>query len=499
MPAKVILKVTQGELTGQKFAFDERTTCIMGRSKECYPQLPNDEAHKTISRYHCLLDINPPYIRVRDFGSLNGTFVNGEKIGQRGEGQTPEEAAQNEFPEYDLKEGDEIKLGDTVFCVGIYVPAVCMDCSAEIPEEQREQARISGETYRCATCRQKAEEAKRQELVKLEPKPKPKLQTCSVCGKDVSQEVGKNRQGEYVCTSCRNDPMKIIQWLLKAADKGQQELVAIQGYTILKELGKGGMGAVYLAQHDRTGQQVALKVMLPQVAADKRSEERFLRETALTKALKHPNVVQLYDHGCSDGTFFFTLEFCDGGSIDHLIAKRGGKLPVDEAVEMMFQLLDGLGYAHTKHNLVHRDIKPGNFFMSGSGSQRLAKIADYGFAKAFDTAGLSGLTMTGSVAGTPPFMPRQQVINFKYSKPEVDVWAMAASLYNMLTGQFPRDFPRGKDPWVILLKERPVPIRNRDASIPKKLANVIDEALIDNPSITFKIAAEFKRALEGAY
>ena len=123
-------------------------------------------------------------------------------------------------------------------------------------------------------------------------------------------------------------------------------------------------------------------------------------------------------------------------------------------------------------------IKPGNFFLSGSGSQRLAKIDDYGFAKAFDAAGLSGLTMTGAVAGTAPFMPRQQVINFKYSKPEVDVWGDGSFSVQYAHRTIDTGFSPGEDPWAILLKERPVPIRKRDSAIPKKLAEVIDEALM---------------------
>ena len=107
MPARVSLTVTRGKLRGKEFVFDERTTCIMGRVDDCSPRLPDDPDHKTISRHHCLLDINPPDIRIRDFGSLNGTYVNGKKIGQRGQDQTPEEAAQIAFPEYDLKAGDE--------------------------------------------------------------------------------------------------------------------------------------------------------------------------------------------------------------------------------------------------------------------------------------------------------------------------------------------------------------------------------------------------------
>lgn len=502
MSGTVTLTITHGKLAGQVFRFDERAACIVGRSKECHLQLPNDDAHRKISRHHCLIDINPPDVRIRDFGSLNGTFVNGKKIGQRKRGQSPQEAREISFPEHDLSDGDTIQLGDTIFQVGVTMQALCVDCSAEIPDDQREESRISDDLYRCQTCRHKSPAS----VI-------PKQQTCALCGKDVSQEVARKQQGDYICLSCRKDPMKVIYFLMKAADQGKQELLAIQGYKIHKMLGHGGMGAVYLARHERSGQEVALKVMLPEVAADEKAEQQFLRETAMTKALTHPHVVQLYDHGCSKGTFFFTLEFCDAGSVDRLILQRGGKLPIDEALELIFQLLDGLEYAHTikipdvkladgstqtVHGLVHRDLKPGNFFLSGSGSQRLAKIADYGFAKAFDTAGLSGLTMTGAVAGTPAFMPRQQVINFKYAKPEVDVWAMAASLYNMLTSQIPRNFQKGKDPWMLLLRESSIPIRERDPSIPSKLANVIDEALIDKPAITFKTAADFKRALEGA-
>ncbi len=119
MSATIILTITEGSIKGQQFIFQERTTCVIGRSYDCYPQLPNDQAHRTISRYHCLLDINPPDIRVRDFGSKNGTYVNGKKIGQRPANQTPLQAAHLNFPEYDLSEGDEIKIGTTVIKVSV--------------------------------------------------------------------------------------------------------------------------------------------------------------------------------------------------------------------------------------------------------------------------------------------------------------------------------------------------------------------------------------------
>jgi serine/threonine-protein kinase len=102
------------------------------------------------------------------------------------------------------------------------------------------------------------------------------------------------------------------------------------------------------------------------------------------------------------------------------------------------------------------------------------------------------------MAGTPRFMPRQQVVNFKYARPEVDVWAAAATLYHLLTGACPRDFPPGADPWAVVLQTGAVPIRRRRQGLPGRLAEVIDQALIDRPTIGFATAAELRRAIEEA-
>ncbi len=336
------------------------------------------------------------------------------------------------------------------------------------------------------------------------------VKLCVRCGRDVSQESGANRPGEYVCPNCRDNPFERIRELLEQAGHQDEQLLAIEGYQVVKELGRGGMGAVYLARHEKTGQQVALKVMLPKVAASERAAKGFLRETVNTQALRHPNVVRLWDAGCSQGTFFFTLEYCEGGSVDRLIDRRGGRLSLDEARPIILHALDGLDYAHnvkvpnvklkdgrivTGRGLVHRDLKPQNIFLATAGAARVAKLGDYGLAKAFDMAGLSGHTCTGEVAGTPQFMPRQQVLCFKELRPEANVWAMAATFYKMLTGCYPRDFPTGRDPWPIILDTAAVPIRQRDRAIPARLAEVIDHALEEEPEIGFKSAAEFKQAL----
>jgi serine/threonine protein kinase len=340
-----------------------------------------------------------------------------------------------------------------------------------------------------------------------------RVRCCARCGRDVFDEADGHRQGEFVCASCQADPLGLVQRLLAQADAGHEALRAIQGYEVVRELGRGGVGAVYLARHTQTREQVALKILLPRVAVDDIARKRFLREADNTRTLKHPYVVQLRDAGCCEGAFFLMLEYCDGGSLDDLLRQRGEPLAVDKALPIILQALDGLDYAHNAdipyvrrpdgsfgpgRGLVHRDIKPHNLFLTGSGHGRVAKVGDYGLAKAFDSAGLSGYTRTGSASGTPLFMPRQQLINFKYARPEVDVWAMAASLYYLLTGTTPRVFPQRTDWCRVVLESPAVPIRKRVASLPPRLAEVIDQALIDRPAIPFQTAAEFKRALEDA-
>ena len=149
------------------------------------------------------------------------------------------------------------------------------------------------------------------------------------------------------------------------------------------------------------------------------------------------------------------------------------------------------------HGLVHRDFKPGNIFLSDTSAHPVAKVADFGLAKSFETAGLTGMTRTGNAAGTPMFMPRQQILNFKYARPDVDVWAAAASYYFMLTGQFPKE-ARGADIWAAMLTGKAVPVRKRNPSVPKPLAEVIDTALIDQPSIQITSAAQLKKMILGA-
>lgn len=504
MPAKVILTVTAGANSGQQFPFAERTSCIVGRAQDCYPRLIPAGKHSTISRHHCLLDINPPDIRVRDFGSRNGTYVNGELIGKREKHQTAEEAAQLPFPERDLNDRDEIRIQDTVIRVAIQIPTQCYTCLREIPDWELELARVAPDTYQCQECRWRPKTAARA----LPMGPPPKL--CACCGKDVSDEMDERRRGQYVCADCRSDPVSIVQSLVDAAHDGSDQLAAIKGFSIIRELGRSQTGAVCLARHEASGQEVALKILVPEVAADRRMVDRFTREATNMLALVHPNIVQFLSFGSAQGTFFFAMEYCAGGTVETLMAQRGGKLAVDEAGPITLQMLEGLEYAHQAEfpdvqradgsigkgrGIIHRNLSPKNLFLTSQDPPHVVKIGDYSLSKAFDMAGLGGCTRTGMTFAKPLFVPRQQVIDFRYTNPDADVWAAAATLYNMLTGCTPRDFPRGKDPWQVVLNTAPVLLRVRDRTLPERLAQVLDYALDDSQELHFKTAAEFKKAL----
>jgi pSer/pThr/pTyr-binding forkhead associated (FHA) protein len=443
MPSKITLTITQGKLSRKQYVFESRSTCIVGRNDDCNLQIA-DKVDMTISRYHCLLDINPPDIRVRDLGSLNGTFVNGKKIGQRKRQQPAQEAVRLSFPEYNLQDGDEIKLGDILFKIGVQV------------EDQ---------------------------LNKIPDLPVPE----------------ENEQQNFLTAAKK---------LINLSQSGHASLQSISGYSLTKSLGKGDFAEVFAAKDIQTKKSIALKIMLPAVANQKNGIEMFLRATENIKILQHPNIVQLLDYGFVENTFFFTMEYFSGGNVWDFMQKSGWRLPIDIAVDITLQVLDGLIYAHqveipyiksvdgiiTKgKGLVHQNLKPNNIFISKINDKIVVKIGDYGLSKAFDLAGLIGQTLTGTKMGTPVFMPRQQVLNFKDELPEIDIWATAACLYNMLTGYFPRNFTG--DPWLSVLQNSPVPILQRHHGIPQKLAKVIDLALQEKPQIYFQTAAEFKQAL----
>ncbi len=270
----------------------------------------------------------------------------------------------------------------------------------------------------------------------------------------------------------------------------EKAIFTLADYAVQRELGRGGCGAVYLATQKSGGAPVAVKLMLSRAQAEPRAIEHFKREMQVIAGLKHPNIVRFLDSGSDQGTFFFVMEYCDGGSLADVAKAHGGTIPPAVLMPWALQALEGLAAAH-QQNFVHRDIKPHNILIH----RDRAKISDFGLAKNFQKAGLSGMSMTGNYAGTPVFMPPEQITNFKYVKPVSDVWSFAASLYQLLTGKFPYRFDPKRDPIDIILNENPVPIRDRMPGLEKPLAAAIDKALVRNPKDRFPDAGKLLASL----
>jgi hypothetical protein len=288
----------------------------------------------------------------------------------------------------------------------------------------------------------------------------------------------------------RLSPEELFGLVFGKAGQPQKPLLQLPAYTVDAELGRGGFGAVYKARRKKDGVPVAIKVMLSRIQATEDAVRQFHREMAVVEKLDHANIVRFLESGSHQGAFYFVMELCDGGSMADAATKNGGKLPLAQIKPWILQSLAGLAFAHAK-GFVHRDIKPANILIH----RNIARISDFGMSKNFQKAGLSGMSMTGQYAGTPLFMPPEQITNFKYVKPVSDVWSMGATIYNVLTGQFPYPFDRKRDPIDIILNENVIPIRERDASVPKPLATVIDKAVAKRHKNRFQDATELSSAL----
>ncbi len=198
---------------------------------------------------------------------------------------------------------------------------------------------------------------------------------------------------------------------------------------ILRPIGAGGMGAVYLAEHTKLGKQVALKVLSAHLAADPEYVGRFEREARSLAALEHPNLVGILDFGEDQGYRYIVMPYVAGGSARDRVATVG-PLAVGVVLGIARDVLKGLAYAHGQ-GFVHRDIKPSNILLDEQGN---ARIVDFGLAKSLDAG--NSLTLTGESMGTPHYMAPEQWDNAP-ADPRMDLWAVGVSLHHLLTGQVP--------------------------------------------------------------
>jgi len=267
------------------------------------------------------------------------------------------------------------------------------------------------------------------------------------------------------------------------------EAVLPDRYTVERELGRGGMATVFLAQDLKQHRPVAIKVLRPEIA-NAIGIERFLLEIEIAAQLTHPHILPLFESGKGDGLVYYVMPYVEGESLrDRLTREK--QLPLDDAIGIAKQVALALAHAHS-HGIVHRDIKPGNIMLVGGE----AVVADFGIARAISSAGGEHLTETGIALGTPAYMSPEQAGGEQSIDGRSDIYALGCVLYEMLGGEPPFTGPSSQAVIARQLGEEPRSLRIVRPKIPPAIEAVVRTALEKVPADRFSTAGDLIEALE---
>ena len=258
-------------------------------------------------------------------------------------------------------------------------------------------------------------------------------------------------------------------------------------YEIIKSIGEGGMANVYLAHDLILDRDVAIKVLRGDLAGDEKFVRRFQREALAASSLSHPNIVEMYDVGEDNGSYYIVMEYINGKTLKQLIKKRGA-LSLSETVDIMLQLTDGVDHAHASY-IIHRDLKPQNIMIQDNGE---VKITDFGIAMALNN---TQLTQTNSVMGSVHYLPPEQASG-KGATVKSDIYSLGIMLFELLTGTLPFKGENAVEIAFKQIKDDIPSIREINPEIPQSLENVVLKATAKNPKNRYASAKEMHDDLE---
>jgi eukaryotic-like serine/threonine-protein kinase len=306
------------------------------------------------------------------------------------------------------------------------------------------------------------------------------VKICPVCSREYPDEI----------RFCQDDGTTLRGATTTASLVGQ---VVADRYHVIKKLGEGGMGQVYLAEHVKMGRRSAIKVMSPSMIHDPAAVARFNREAANASRITHPNVCAVYDFGeTTDGLIYLAMEYVEGMALTELIEQEGA-LPLARATAIFKQTADALQAAHDL-GIVHRDLKPDNIMLArGRDGADLVKVVDFGIAKAVggDQTGQK-VTQTGLVVGTPEFMSPEQLSGDAVDG-RSDLYSLALVYFRMLTGQLPFQADSVQETMIKRLTDDPerLAAARPDIAFPDGLQEVFDTALARTPAARYQSVAKF--------
>ena len=259
-------------------------------------------------------------------------------------------------------------------------------------------------------------------------------------------------------------------------------------YRVEREIGRGGMATVFMAQDPKHGRPVAIKVLHPHLAAALGSE-RFLREIQIAARLQHSHIVPLYDSGQGEGLLYYVMPYIEGESLRQRL-QRETQLPLDDALQIGRAVAAALDYAH-RHNVVHRDIKPENVMLH----EGAAMVTDFGIAKAVTAAASDNLTQTGTAVGTPAYMSPEQAGGEAELDGRSDIYSLGCVVYEMLAGRTPFTGPTAQSIIAQCFAEPVPPLRPLRDTVPDGVERAVLRALAKIPGDRFATAAQFAQAM----
>lgn len=413
------LLVVDGELAGQTFKVEQEGILSLGRAKENNIILPDLK----LSKEHCKIEHQGNQFILFDLDSRNGTYVNSERV--------------IALP---LKPGDEIQLGDTHIIFEI------VDASQQ---KKTLKKCIPPEVFR-----QVEETIKR--LYKEEH-----CHQCnaSIPSMDFILGQAKKIQGKNLCSNCLDPYLDRI----------------VSHYKILEHIGSGGMGSVYKGIDETTQNVVAIKILHKHLTFDRKAIKRFLREAKLGSKLVHPNVVQFYDSGELDDTYFLVMEYVEGQTLKDLIEQ--GQMGFSSIVRSILQIARVFELTIQKQ-IVHRDIKPENILITKTGE---AKLADLGVAKSLNESTIVQPTQENLGIGSAYYMAPEQVFDAQHVDFTADIYGLGVTFYYALTKRFPFVAKNPTEYLAKLQSEDPISPRVYNPKIPDPIANLILKMIDKDP------------------
>jgi hypothetical protein len=297
-----------------------------------------------------------------------------------------------------------------------------------------------------------------------------------------------SRSGSGLTNSKDSHQSRMRKALTKGSG-GLEDGVTLGGYSIIEEIARGGMGAVYRAQKPGDDEVVALKIMLTDENVEERQITRFQREIEANTKLKHPHIIKLLDSGQEGRRLYYTMELVEGGSLGSVIGNE--EYQIEDKVKLMAAVARAVGYAHG-HGVFHRDLKPDNILLTVDGEP---KVTDFGLAKSL--LGQSDLTKTGSAVGTPSYMAPEQVRGeTKTTDQRCDVWALGVIAYQMVSGDLPFKAAGIPQLYETILTKEHIDLSVRFSRAKSGLSQVINRCLEKDPENRYRTGLELAEDLE---